>query len=129
MSEAEFTRCRSPAVCCSGGVPPYQRLQRELPLALLIPLLHSVARRESPLGLRIPQSGWLHEPRPGQPGRDRLHLPIRNTYIRTHRWPRVRRHQDEIAILAREDKLAHVLFSAQPDDLGLYVWPYGEKVL
>lgn len=110
------------------GAPSYLRLQRELPLALQIPLLHSVSRHEGPQGLRIPQSGWLHEPGPGHPGPGSLHGPFRNTYIRTHRWARVHRHEDEIAILAREDKLAHVLFSTQPDDLELYGKPMARNV-
>jgi hypothetical protein len=110
------------------GAPGYRLLQRELPLALQIPLLHCVARHEGPHGLRVPQSGWLHEPRPGQPDPGNLHGPIRNTYIRTHRWARVHRHEDEIAVLAREDKLAHVLFSAQPDDVELYGKPMARNV-
>lgn len=110
------------------GVPGCRLLQQELPLALQIPLLHCVARHEGPHGLRVPQSGWLHEPRPGQPEPGNLHGPIRNTYIRTHRWARVHRHQDEIALLAREDKLAHVLFSAQPNDVELYGKPMARNV-
>ncbi|MBZ5497399.1 MAG: Zn-dependent exopeptidase M28 [Acidobacteriia bacterium] len=105
------------------GAPAYLQLQRELPLALQIPLLHSVSRHEGPQGLRIPQSGWLHEPGSGQSESGDLHAPFRNTYIRTHRWARVHRHEDETAVLAREDKLAHVLFSARPDDVELYGKP------
>ena len=41
--------------------------RRELPLAVQIPLLHSLQRHEAPRGIRVPQSGWLHEPRPDQP--------------------------------------------------------------
>ena len=45
-------------------------------------------------------------------------------FRRTHRWARVHRHQDELAaIAANEDKLAHVLFSAAPGDVGLYGKP------
>src|SRR5207248_1319358 len=44
------------------GVPGYHRLRRELPLALQIPLLHGVARHQVPQGVRVPQSGFLHEP-------------------------------------------------------------------
>jgi hypothetical protein len=104
------------------GAPMYMKLQRELPQAIGIPLLHGVARHESPHGIRVPQSGWLHEPSwvpPASAG----HLgPIRNTYQRTHRWARVHRHEDEL-VTAKEDKLAHVLFSTAAEDVGLYGKP------
>src|SRR5207245_11473904 len=48
---------------------------------------------------------------------------VRNTFKRTHRWDRVLRDQDELALLQREDKVLHVLFSSIPDDLGLYDKP------
>lgn len=105
------------------GAPPYQRLARELPLANQIPLLHVVVRCENPRSIRVPQSGWMHEPRPGTPGPDDQRGPVRNTYQRTHRWDRVHRHEDELAVLDREDKLAHVLFSTAASDLGLYGKP------
>jgi hypothetical protein len=109
------------------GIPPYIRLQSELPFAMQIPLLHMVARSENPRGLRVPQSGWLHEPKPGRPTPD-VHGPVRNTYKRSHRWARVLRDEDEIALLQREDKLLHVLFSTIPDDLGLYGKPMARNV-
>src|SRR5262245_26464672 len=75
-------------------IPAYLKLRDELPLATQVPLLHLVARHEAPSGLRIPQSGWLHEPRGGAevPGH---HGPVRNSFKRTHRWARVLRDQDE----------------------------------
>ncbi|HMF16439.1 MAG TPA: M28 family peptidase [Gemmataceae bacterium] len=104
------------------GAPMYLKLQRELPGAIGIPLLHRVARHESPEGIRVPQSGWLHEPS-WVPPESLAHLgPIRNTYQRTHRWARVHRHDDEL-VTAKEDELAHVLFSAAADDVGLYGKP------
>jgi hypothetical protein len=110
------------------GTPSYLRLRRELPLAAQIPLLHLIARHEGPQGLRVPQSGWMHEPRPGESEPDHHRGPVRNTYIRTHRWAKVHRHQDEIALLAREDKLAHVLFSTEPSDIDLYGKPMARNV-
>src|SRR5262249_40038111 len=108
-------------------IPAYLKLRDELPLATQIPLLQLVARHEAPSGLRIPQSGWLHEPRGGAevPGH---HGPVRNTFKRTHRWARVLRDQDELALMEREDKLLHVLFSTIPDDLGLYDKPLARNV-
>src|SRR5262249_43250219 len=73
--------------------------------------------------LRVPQSGWLHEPRPGRPEPGDHHGPLRNTVRRTHRWERLHRHQDPLDVPQREDKVAHALFSVNPDDLGLYGKP------
>ncbi len=118
------------------GSPAYRALARELPLAQQIPLLHSIERHEAPHGLRVPQSGWMHEPRaegsaaaaeaapetsPETLGA--LHGPLRNTFQRTHRWERVHRHEDELTVGAQEDRVARVLFSAAADDLGLYGKP------
>jgi hypothetical protein len=105
------------------GTAPYLKLHAELPLALQIPLLHAVARHEGPLGIRVPQSGWLHEPRPGQTEPTEFHGPMRNTYKRTHRWARVHRDEDELALEGREDRLVRVLFSTAGDDMGLYGKP------
>jgi Peptidase family M28 len=105
------------------GALPYRTLARELPLALQIPLLHPVERSEDPHRLRVPQSGWLHEPRPDQPQPETDHGPLRNTFRRTHRWERVERFEDALAVAGREDRTAHVLFSAAADDLGLYGKP------
>ncbi len=105
------------------GAPPYLRLRRELPLAMQIPLLHLFPRHEHPLSVRVPQSGWLHEPRPQELLPDPEKLPLRNTYHRTHRWAKLQRHEDELAVADSEDRVAHVLFSAAADDLGLYGKP------
>ncbi len=57
------------------------------------------------------------------------HAPhVRNTYKRTHRWDKVLRDQDELALIGREDKLLHVLFSTIPDDLMLYDKPMARNV-
>jgi hypothetical protein len=105
------------------GAEPYRGLARELPLALQIPLLHPIERSEDPHYLRVPQSGWLHEPHAGQPRPATEHGPVRNTFRRTHRWARVERQEDELAVAGSEDRMAHVLFSAAADDLGLYGKP------
>jgi hypothetical protein len=110
------------------GAKQYLEMQRELPLAVQIPLLHMVARSENPRSLRVPQSGWLHEHKPGKPEHTDGHGPVRNTYKRSHRWARVLRDEDEIALIEREDKLLHVLFSTIPDDLGLYGKPMARNV-
>lgn len=105
------------------GAVPYRRLQQELPMAIQIPLLHQVGRHEGWHSIRVPQSGWLHEERAGQSGPQAHHYPLRNTFKRTHRWARVLRHEDELALTEREDKMMHVLCSALPEDVGLYGKP------
>ena len=105
------------------GAPPYLRLERELPFASQIPLLHMFPRREYPYSLRVPQAGWMHEPHADQPEPDPERLPFRNTYRRTHRWAKIHRHEDELGVADGEDSVAHVLFSTAEDDLGLYGKP------
>ena len=99
---ASCTCCRFRAACCSGARRA-TKLAQELPLAVQIPLLHSLDRHEAPCGLRVPQSGWLHEPRPGQSPPRRGFGPLRNTFRRTHRWARVHRHEDELADVSADE--------------------------
>jgi hypothetical protein len=110
------------------GVPGMLRLREELPLAVQIPLLHILMRHEGLGCLRIPQSGWMHEPHPDHPLPDDPHLKVHNTYQRTHRWNRMHRHEDPLEVLASEDKLAHVLFSTAENDMGLYGKPMARNV-
>ncbi len=105
------------------GAGAYHQLAHQLPFAMQIPLLHPVARSEALHRLRVPQAGWLHEPHADHPSPATQHGPIRNTYKRTHRWARVERTDDELAVGGHEDRMAHVLFSAAADDLGLYGKP------
>jgi hypothetical protein len=105
------------------GAAPYRALARELPLALQIPLLHPIERSEDYHRLRVPQSGWLHEPHADHPEPATEHGPVRNSFRRTHRWQRIERHEDALAVSGFEDRMAHVLFSADADDLGLYGKP------
>ncbi len=105
------------------GSPAYAKLIGELPLAVQIPLLHSIERHENPIGIRVPQSGWMHEPKPGQPAPDAEQGPLRNTFLRTNRWGRVHRYEDELKVTGDEDKVAHVLLSTAADDVGLYGKP------
>jgi hypothetical protein len=105
------------------GTPPYLKLEHELSMAMQIPLLNVFERSEDPHGLRIPQSGWMHEPRLGQSAPGRSAHKVRNTYRRTHRWEHLERHRDELAVLGDEDRMAHVLFSCDPIDIDLYNKP------
>jgi len=120
------------------GAPPYRALARELPLALQIPLLQPIERSEDQHRLRVPQSGWLHEAHPDHPEPATEHGPMRNSFRRTHRWQRIERNDDALAVSGHEDRMAHVLFSADADELGLYgkpmarnaqLWTHGYHLL
>jgi hypothetical protein len=110
------------------GIPSYDRLAGQIPLATQIPLLHSLTRHEGPHGIRIPQSGWFHEPHPDQPEPSSFHGPLRNTFRRTHRNAKVHRDENELAQEGRDDKLLHVLFSTTSEDLGLYGKPMARNI-
>lgn len=105
------------------GAPPFLKLQAEFPLAAQIPLLNVCDRHEAARGLRIPQSGWLNEPRANEPVLKKIQDKLRNTYRRTHRWERIEQFQDELAFAGEEVHLAHMLFSSNPDIVGLYGKP------
>ena len=105
------------------GAPTYRQLQKTLPLAMQIPLLRLVARHAAPFSLRVPQSGWIHEPHPDlDPAAIQREL-IEDTYRRSNRWDRVHRHQDPLALVQRPDKIVKVLFSTESDAIGLYGIP------
>jgi hypothetical protein len=116
------------------GSPGNMRLEHEWSFATQVPLLHVLSRHENLNGLRIPQSGWLHEPHPDEPTPEDPQLPVRNHYLRTHRWAKLHRHEDELSVLSQdkkdghEDKLVHVLFSTDEKDIGLYGKPMARNV-
>jgi hypothetical protein len=99
------------------------RLQDKLPLAMQIPLLGLLARREGPGGLRVPQSGWFHEVGSCQAPCEVHESLLVDRYKRTNRWDRIHRHEDDLAGSSLEDKVARVLFSTAPDALDLYGKP------
>ena len=106
------------------GAPPFLKLQSELPLAMQIPLLNVCDRHEAPRGLRILQSGWLHEPRAGSAATRKRCEDNAAQHLPPHApLGADRAHQDELAVAGDEDRLAHVLFSTDPDDVGLYGKP------
>ena len=104
------------------GSPLYRNLCHELPLATQIFLLQAVARHEHKTGIRVPQSGWLHRPRRDSATHDEGLGKLQSTFKRSHRWQRVLR-SDDVTAFAREDHIHTVLFSAHPDDVGLYGKP------
>jgi hypothetical protein len=118
----------SPAALVFWGCRRYLKLHSELPLAVQAPLLHAITRHRDTVGLRAPQSGYMHV---AAPGHERPHPhagPVRNTFKRTHRWDRILRDQDELALIGREDPLLHVLFSSIPEDMELYGKPMARNV-
>jgi hypothetical protein len=104
------------------------RLANDLPFAVQIPLLHLLERHEAYPGLRVPQSGFMHEQCPEHEARHDASVAIRNTYQRTHRWDKIHRHDNPLQVLASEDHLAHVLFSTTEEDIGLYGKPMARNV-
>ncbi|HNV69952.1 MAG TPA: hypothetical protein PKO06_09655, partial [Candidatus Ozemobacteraceae bacterium] len=102
---------------------PFRRLQSHLPGALQIPLLRLVPRQEAMKGLRVPQSGWLREPR-GTQELPALAEPLtKTTYARTNRWNRFQRYQSVLETSTLEEKVSQVFFSTDLQSLGLYGKP------
>lgn len=105
------------------GMPNYLSLKKELPLMGQIPLLHVVARNRGIAGMKVPQSGWLHEPNPDNISHEMNSELLRDTFHRTNRWQKVHRYQDELNQVGHMVKLVKVLFSTDPDAMGLYDKP------
>ena len=105
------------------GVGATIRRQEKLPLAIQVPLLRLVGRRDAPYGLRVPQSGWFHEPGPDSPSKEIAYDRLVNTYRRSNRWDRVLRHEEDAAANALEDKVSRALFATTDAALGLYSKP------
>ena len=86
----------------------------------------SATRRRTACACRRPAGCTSRSRASAEPNHE--YGPVRNTFRRTHRWAKVLRDQDELALMGREDKLLHVLFSTIPDDLGLYDKPMARNV-
>ena len=109
------------------GMPTYKKLQKELPLAMQIPLLKLVARNSGHEGMRVPQAGWIHEPHPDLKATDFHKDLVHETYHRTHRWQRIHRHEDELTQQPRLARLIKVLFSTDLETMGLYDKPMAKN--
>ena len=109
------------------GMPNFISLQKEMPLAIQLPLQRLAARHGGPHGMRVPQSGRFHEQG------TKLKLPeveenlLLNTYKRTSRWDRTHRYENELIVSTIEDKVANVLFSTKLDVMGLYNKPMAKN--
>jgi hypothetical protein len=105
-----------------GSGSTIQRQEKD-PLAMQMPLLRLVARRDAPYGLRVPQSGWFHEPGPDSPDEKIVHDRLVNTYRRSNRWDRVLRHEEDAAANALEVRVSRALFATTDAAIGLYSKP------
>jgi hypothetical protein len=105
------------------GMPGYNKLKHELPVMGQIPLLNLVGRNLGIGGLKVPQTGWFYEHRPGNEEKDINEALIRNTFHRTHRWERVHRYQDELNETTGIAEIVKALFSTDTNALGLYDKP------
>jgi hypothetical protein len=110
------------------GTPGVRKLGSQRPLFVQTALSAVAPRHEAPVGLRVPQSGWMHEPRNGDAESEEHFGTFKNYFRRTHRFAAVLRDQDELALEGHDDKLLHALFSTLPDDLGLYGKPMARNV-
>ena len=86
-------------------------------------MLGLVRRNEHVHGIRVPQSGWMHEPRfPGEKA-EILEQFIINTYIRTNRMDRVHRNEDALLISKEVDPVVRNLVHTNLKSLDLYNKP------
>jgi hypothetical protein len=106
--------------------PRYRKLAESLPRATQIALLHLFPHVEGSSALRIPQSGWLDEVDAAQHREDGHRVVHR--IARTHRWQRATRDKRDGGDGAFTDPISVVLFSSNPDDLGLYGKPMARNV-
>jgi hypothetical protein len=105
------------------GMPSYIRLQRQFTMAMQPPVQRLVARHGGPEGIKVPQSGWFHEPGSTAKLPDVDESLLLNTYRRTSRWDRTERHDDEVILSNIEDTVARTLFSTDLNVMGLYSKP------
>ena len=118
----ELALLPSPLSLVFWGMPPYQRFREQLPFGVQTALMPLLARHEGP-GIRIPQSGWLREPRRDGRTAEIEEALLLNVYKRTHRWNRVRRDEDAVAHSTHVSTISDALFSAKLDDMDLYGKP------
>jgi len=109
------------------GMPNYLKLAESLPMAGQIPLLRLAARHNSPGGLRVPQTGWLHEPHIDMHTYEVQKELLLDSYHRSHRWDKTQRHLDELPVTESVEKVVKVLFSTDLEVLGLYNKPMAKN--
>ncbi len=105
------------------GAPSFIKLRETVFNVIQIPLLRLVKRNEETSGIRVPQSGWLHQPGVASKQAQILEELIVDNYIRTSRWDRFNRHEDSLLKSIEIDSVIKTLFSTRLDDLDLYNKP------
>ena len=105
------------------GIPEYIKLQEKLYNAIQIPMLRLVKRHEETYGIRVPQSGWLHQPKISGEKAEILEEFIVDNYVRTSRWDKFNKHEDALINSAEIDPVMETLFSTNLASLDLYNKP------
>ena len=109
------------------GMQNFVSLQKEMPLAMQLPIQRLAARHGGPHGIRIPQSGRFHESGNTLKKPEVSENLLLNTYKRTSRWDRVHRHENEILVSTIDDTIGRVLFSTNLEVVGLYGKPMAKN--
>ncbi|MCX6241956.1 MAG: M28 family peptidase [Bacteroidetes bacterium] len=110
------------------GNKDYINLAGQLYNAIQFPMLRLVSRNEENFGIRVPQSGWFHQPSPGKENPDILEELLLNTYVRTSRWDRAGRTEDPLIGGKQIDPVAQTLFNTTLPALDLYNKPMARNV-
>jgi hypothetical protein len=117
-----------PGSLAPWGNREYIILSDQLYNAIQFPMLRLVARNEENFGIRVPQSGWFHEPSPGNEKPDILEELLLNTYIRTSRWDRANKTDNPLIDGKEIDPVAQTLFNTTLQALDLYNKPMARNV-
>lgn len=105
------------------GMPTYEHLAKQLPLARQIPMQNLIPRHRGRGSIRVTQTGWIHESHPDVDiSKVHQHL-LHDNYHRTHRWQKIHRHEDELSMPTRISGIVKTLFSTELNSLGLYDKP------
>ena len=105
------------------GIPEYINLQKTIYNAIQISMLRLVNRHEQNTGIRIPQSGWLHQPKTLGEKAEILEEFIVNNYVRTNRWNKFHRNEDALLKSNEISPVIQTLFSTTSESLDLYNKP------
>jgi hypothetical protein len=105
------------------GMPTYNKLAKNFPLAKQIPLQNLIPRHRGRGSIRTTQTGWIHEPHPDVDISKVHHHLLHDNYHRTHRWQRIHTHENELAMPTRISGIVKTLFSTELSSLGLYDKP------
>jgi hypothetical protein len=105
------------------GIPEYIKLQEKLYNAIQMPMLRLVKRDEGHSGIRVPQSGWVHQPKIQGEKAKILEEFIVSHYVRTNRWDRFHRIEDGLLKSSETDHVIQTLFSTNLDEMDLYNKP------